>query len=186
MPNLKNIKYTGKIHTFGSYFAYFAWYERPFYSRLVFKNCHNLTEIYLPKVSITYEGYPKNYSWSTFSYDLGASVQNLLVDSCDKLERITIAFLGKFGNNKYNDFMGHNMLYLNNLPKLTAFYSSISGTPSDWIFSNLEDKIKIDNNINCSLYLNKWSKPLDSSDYSYLERWIGKSEFGFKTIYKNW
>ena len=61
MPNLKNIKYTGKIHTFNQDFVnqdhgassvYSACY-----SRLVFKNCNNLTEIYLPKVAITYQPY---------------------------------------------------------------------------------------------------------------------------------
>ena len=182
MPNLKSINCVARIHTFGSYFAYFHRYEQPYFSRLVFKNCNNLTEIYLPKVSITYQGYPQNYTWARFSYDFGASVQNLLVDNCNKLEKITIAFLGNFGENNHGDsYYRYNMLYLNNLPKLTAFYSSI--TTDYWGFSNLKEEIKIDNNINCSLYLNKWGNYFSEDE---LQKWIGKSRFGFKTIYKNW
>ena len=60
MPNLKSINCVARIHTFGSYFAYFHIYEQPYFSRLVFKNCNNLTEIYLPKVSITFQGHPQN------------------------------------------------------------------------------------------------------------------------------
>ena len=73
------------------------------------------------------------------------------------------------------------MLYLNNLPKLTKFYSSI--TTDYWGFSNAKEDIKIDNNINCSLYLNKWGNYFSEDN---LQKWIGKSKFGFKTIYKNW
>ena len=182
MPNLKSINCVARIHTFGSYFAYFYRYEQPYFSRLVFKNCNNLTEIYLPKVSITYQGHPQNSTWARFSYDFGASVQNLLVDNCNKLERITIAFLGNFGENNHGDsYYRYNMLYLNNLPKLTAFYSSI--TTDYWGFSNLKEEIKIDNNINCSLYLNKWGNYFSEDE---LQKWVGKSKFGFKTIYKNW
>ncbi|WP_405311069.1 hypothetical protein LQ356_01810 [Metamycoplasma faucium] len=182
MPNLKSINCVARIHTFGSYFAYFHTYEQPYFSRLVFKNCNNLTEIYLPKVSITYQGHPQNSTWARFSYDFGASVQNLLVDNCNKLEKITIAFLGNFGENNHGDsYYRYNMLYLNNLPKLTAFYSSI--TTDYWGFSNLKEEIKIDNNINCSLYLNKWGNYFSEDE---LQKWIGKSRFGFKTIYKNW
>ena len=192
MPNLKNIKYTGKIHTFNrdvthSFTSNGSSYDMV-YSRLVFKNCHNLTEIYLPKVAIVYHPYSPTWYWGKFPKEYGASAQNLWVDNCEKLERITIAFL--FAHN-YNNAVGvkYSFLHLNNLPKLTAFYSSINGEiPDSWsknVWYQIEQKngIDIDNNINCSLYLSKWS---NFDNEAFLQKWTEKAYFGFKAIYKNW
>ena len=192
MPNLKNIKYTGKIHTFNrdvtNSFAHEGHPADMTYSRLVFKNCHNLTEIYLPKVAIVYHPYSPTWYWSKFPKEYGASAQNLWVDNCEKLERITIAFL--FAH-YYNHSVGvkYSFLHLNNLPKLTAFYSSINGEiPDSWsknVWYQMEQKngIDIDNNINCSLYLSKWS---NFDNEAILQKWKEKAYFGFKAIYKNW
>ena len=158
------------------------------YSRLVFKNCHNLTEIYLPKVAIVYHPYSPTWYWSKFPKEYGASAQNLWVDNCEKLERITIAFLFAYN---YNNAVGvkYSFLHLNNLPKLTAFYSSINGEiPDSWsknVWYQIEQKngIDIDNNINCSLYLSKWS---NFDNEAILQKWTEKAYFGFKAIYKNW
>ena len=190
MPNLKNIKYTGKIHTFnqdfvnqdhGSSSVYSARY-----SRLVFKNCNNLTEIYLPKVAITYQPYSPIIYWSWFPKHYGASTQNLWIDNCEKLETITVAFLFV---HDYNESVGvkYSFLHLNNLPKLTKFYSSVNSTPDEYKWKKIEEKegIHIDNNINCSWYLNKWDINNDFSE-DQLQKWTETTRFGFKAIYKNW
>ena len=192
MPNLKNIKYTGKIHTFNrdvtNSFTHEGHPADITYSRLVFKNCHNLTEIYLPKVAIVYLPYSPIWYWSRFPKEYGASAQNLWVDNCEKLERITIAFLLAYNYN-YRVGVKYSFLHLNNLPKLTAFYSSIIGEiPDSWsknVWYNIEQKngIDIDNNINCSLYLSKWS---NFNSETILQKWTEKAYFGFKAIYKNW
>ena len=192
MPNLKNIKYTGKIHTFNrdvtNSFTQEGHPADMTYSRLVFKNCHNLTEIYLPKVAIVYFPYSPIWYWSRFPKEYGASAQNLWVDNCEKLERITIAFLLAY-NYSYRVGVKYSFLHLNNLPKLTAFYSSIIGEiPDSWsknVWYNIEQKngIDIDNNINCSLYLSKWS---NFNSETILQKWTEKTYFGFKAIYKNW
>ena len=190
MPNLKNIKYTGKIHTFnqdfvnqdhGSSSVYSARY-----SRLVFKNCNNLTEIYLPKVAITYQPYSPIIYWSWFPKHYGASTQNLWIDNCEKLETITVAFLFV---HDYNESVGvkYSFLHLNNLPKLTKFYSSVNSTPDEYKWKKIEEKegIHIDNNINCSWYLNKWDINNNFSE-DQLQKWTETTRFGFKAIYKNW
>ena len=193
MPNLKNIKYTGKIHTFNYDFStktHGEGYSHDTnYSRLVFKNCHNLTEIYLPKVAITYQAYTPNLYWCSFPNQYGASTQNLWVDNCEKLERITIAFLYAY-NYSYRLGVEYSFLHLNKLPKLTAFYSSINEqVPDSWsknVWYQIEQKngIHIDNSINCSWYLNKWSNLINSEEI--LQKWTEKTYFGFKAIYKNW
>ena len=190
MPNLKNIKYTGKIHTFNQDFvnqnhgASSVYSAR--YSRLVFKNCNNLTEIYLPKVAITYQPYSPIVYWSWFPTHYGASTQNLWIDNCEKLETITVAFLFV---HDYNEPVGvkYSFLHLNNLPKLTKFYSSVNSTPDEYKWKKIEEKegIHIDNNINCSWYLNKWDINNFISEYQ-LQKWTETNRFGFKAIYKNW
>ena len=190
MPNLKNIKYTGKIHTFNNDFnngIYGEGYSGTTnYSRLVFKNCQSLTEIYLPKVAIVYQAYSQYLYWCNFTKNYDASVQNLWVHNCEKLEQITIACLL---TERYSDRVGveYSFLYLNNLPKLTKFYSSVNSAPpiDDYYWKQIEKNkgIDIDNNINCSWYLNKWDNYF--SEYQ-LQKWTEKTYFGFKAIYKNW
>ena len=190
MPNLKNIKYTGKIHTFNGDFnsgIYGEGYSGTTnYSRLVFKNCQSLTEIYLPKVAIVYQAYSQYLYWYNFTKNYDASVQNLWVHNCEKLEQITVACLI---TERYSDRVGveYSFLYLNNLPKLTKFYSSVNSTPPsyDHYWKQIEKNkgIDIDNNINCSWYLNKWNNYF--SEYQ-LQKWTEKTYFGFKAIYKNW
>ena len=190
MSNLKNIKYTGKIHTFNNDFnsgIYGEGYpDSTIYSRLVFKNCQSLTEIYLPKVAIVYQAYSQYLYWCNFTKNYDASVQNLWVHNCEKLEKITVACLL---TERYSERVGveYSFLYLNNLPKLTAFYSTVNSTPpsDDYYWKQIEKNkgIDIDNNINCSWYLNKWDNHFSETQ---LQKWTEGTYFGFKAIYKNW
>lgn len=190
MSNLKNIKYTGKIHTFNNDFNSGIYGEgypgSTIYSRLVFKNCQSLTEIYLPKVAIVYQAYSQYLYWCNFTRNYDASVQNLWVHNCEKLEKITVACLL---TERYSERVGveYSFLYLNNLPKLTAFYSTVNSTPpsDDYYWKQIEKNkgIDIDNNINCSWYLNKWDNHFSETQ---LQKWTEGTYFGFKAIYKNW
>ena len=203
MPYLKTLSYTGRIHLLNKNFitGNNSWAEedRMVYSILKIDKCNSLTEIYLPKVAILHQfvdkyiGGPKELFKKPYD---DPCLQYLHVTNCEKLEKITVAFMGTakhYLGNFEKKLSPEYMLYLKNLPKLTSFYSSAVGLnphPSDsvepnYIFGTYNYKKYVNiNDVNCSWYLTK----INTNGFSENEllQLVGKKIFGFKSIYKNW
>jgi len=169
MPYLKTLSYTGRIHLLNRNFITgnnsHAEEDRMVYSILKIDKCNSLTEIYLPKVAILHQfadkyiGGPEEFFKKPYD---DPCLQYLHVTNCEKLEKITVAFMGTtkhYLENFEKKLSPEYMLYLKNLPKLTSFYSSAVGLnphPSDsvepnYIFGthNYKKYVNI-NDVNCS------------------------------------
>lgn len=142
----------------------FAEERNMIYSILKIDKCNSLTEIYLPKVALMHQfvdKYLSVYDLFKKEYD-NTCLQYLHVTNCEKLEKITIAFIGAKNSNLADiekKASPEYMLYLKNLPKLTSFYSSALGLnphPSDSVEPNYilgtynyKNYVNI-NDVNCS------------------------------------